>query len=274
VDRGICQSPRDQHYLIAVGRLQNSVSIAEAEDDLNGVARELGREHPATNGGWASASARCTETVGDTADALDIARGRRPSLLVACDVALLSLMRGLDRPDETAVRLAALRPAALRSSDRISLLIPPAVRGGLLALPARGAAADDGPARLDEVALDQRATAFIGGVRAGSDRFGCSAGVAADAPGAGLRRFAPHHGRGVAPSCATPSSSLGSRCRCVARRIRSAVRSFMHLRTADSGFDPRACWSCRSFSTRKPTAPASACARTRTCSTGWPRFLA
>ena len=44
--------PRDQHYLGAIARLKPGVSIAQADEQLNGVARELGLEHPATNRGW------------------------------------------------------------------------------------------------------------------------------------------------------------------------------------------------------------------------------
>ena len=101
--------PRDQHYLIAIGRLKDGVSIAEAEDDLNSVARALGDEYPASNAGWSvRLSSLHTETVGDTARVLWVLlTAVALVLLVACaNVALLSLMRGLDRSDETAVRLA------------------------------------------------------------------------------------------------------------------------------------------------------------------------
>ena len=100
---------RDQHYLMAMGRLRAGVSIAEAEEDLNGVARELAREYPATNEGWTvSLSSLHTETVGDTARVLWVLLSAVGLvLLVACaNVALLSLMRGMDRSEETAGRLA------------------------------------------------------------------------------------------------------------------------------------------------------------------------
>ena len=63
--------PRDQHYLGAIARLKPGVSIAQAEEQLNGVARELGLEHPATNRGWGVRIASLRdETVGDTATVL------------------------------------------------------------------------------------------------------------------------------------------------------------------------------------------------------------
>ena len=92
--------PRDQHYLGAIARLKPGVSITQADEQLNGVATDLGLEHPATNRGWGVRIASLRdETVGDTATVLWVLLGAVSLvLLVACaNVALLSLMRGLDR---------------------------------------------------------------------------------------------------------------------------------------------------------------------------------
>jgi len=43
---------RDQHFAKGVARLSSGVSIKQAEDQLNGIAKELGREFPETNQGW------------------------------------------------------------------------------------------------------------------------------------------------------------------------------------------------------------------------------
>ena len=102
-------SPRDQHYVGGLARLNRDVSIAQAEDHLNGVARDLGASYPDTNRGWGvRLSPLDVETVGETATVLWVLLAAVGLvLLVACaNVALLSLMRGLDRADETTVRLA------------------------------------------------------------------------------------------------------------------------------------------------------------------------
>ena len=49
---------RDQHYLGAVARLKPGVSIAQAEEQLNSVARDLGLEYPARIAGGACACRR------------------------------------------------------------------------------------------------------------------------------------------------------------------------------------------------------------------------
>ena len=101
--------PRDQHYLGAIGRLDEAVSLQQAEDDLNRVAVSLGDRFPATNAGWGvRLSALADEVIGESARLLWLLFGAVGLvLLVACaNVALLSVMRGLERTTESAVRLA------------------------------------------------------------------------------------------------------------------------------------------------------------------------
>ena len=245
--------PRDQHYLGAMGRLKPGVSLAQAQEQLNGVAAELGREYPATNRGWGVQLAPlAAETVGNTATVLWVLLSAVGLvLLVACaNVALLSLMRGLDRSEETAVRLAlgassgrllrefliesvllsalggalggALAVAGLRILPRLSLDLP----------------------RADEVGLDYRGVLFIFTVTALS-------ALLSGLPQAWRRtRVAPVTGLDNGRSRTT---SGGHRHRLrdtiVVAQVAMAVvllaasgllfRSFLHLRDADPGFDPR-----------------------------------
>jgi putative ABC transport system permease protein len=165
--------PRDQHYLGAVGRLRPGVTIANAEEQLNNVARELGVEYPGTNRGWGvRLSPLARETVGEVGPALWILLGSvGVVLLVACtNVALLSLIRGLDRRSETAVRLA-LGASAFRLRREIAweaawLALLGGAGGtaiaaaGLQLLPALAAELP----RIDGIALDARAFGFIAAV--------------------------------------------------------------------------------------------------------------
>ncbi len=245
--------PRDQHYLGAVARLKPAVSIEQAEQQLKGVAAELGVEYPATNRGWSvQLSPLDTETVGDTARVLWVLLAAVGLVLVvACsNVALLSLLRGLDRSDETAVRraLGASSWRLLREFLLESVLL--AVAGGALGaaiatfgmklLPAVTA---DLP-RLDEVSLDYRSLVFITVVTA-------LAAILSGLPQAWRR------------TSAVPVTGLanGSRRATDGRRrhvLRDAivvsqvaltvvlmagsillVRSFRSLQSVDTGFDPR-----------------------------------
>jgi putative ABC transport system permease protein len=165
--------PRDQHYLGVIARLKAGVTITRAEEALNAVARDLGAEYPATNQGWGvRISPLAVETVGETASILGVLLASVGLvLLVACaNVSLLSLIRGLDRRHETAVRLAlgASAPRLLREFLMESALL--ALAGGvagtaiaLLGLRLLPALTPDLP-RLNEVAFDGRALAFIAGV--------------------------------------------------------------------------------------------------------------
>jgi predicted permease len=161
---------RDQHYLGAVARMRPGVSVAQGEDALNAVAGQLGAEYPATNRGWGvRLSPLATETVGDAAAVLWVLLAAVGLvLLIACaNVALLSLIRGLDRREESAVRLAlgAGTGRVFREFLMESILL--AVVGSLVgtAIAVAGlrvlpTLAPDLP-RLDSVTFDVRALVFI-----------------------------------------------------------------------------------------------------------------
>jgi predicted permease len=192
------------------------------------------------------------ETIGETARVLWVLLASVGLvLLVACaNVALLSLMRGLDRSDETAVRraLGASSGRLLRQFVMESAVLSAAggAVGALLALlgtrllPRLTA---DVP-RLEEVTIDGRAMAFVIGVTM----------VAAAVSGW------PHAWSRVriAPLAGLADGSLRSTAGASRHRLRDAiaigqialafvllaasgllVRSFLHLRAAHPGFNPR-----------------------------------
>jgi putative ABC transport system permease protein len=162
--------PRDQHYVGAVARIRRGLSTANAEEQVNAVARDLAAEYPATNRGWGvQLSPLARETVGEVGSALWMLLGSvGVVLLVACaNVALLSLIRGLDRRGETAVRLALgassarLRREIFREAAWVATLGGACgtafAAAGIRLLPLL---APQLP-RLDDITLDARAFGFI-----------------------------------------------------------------------------------------------------------------
>lgn len=243
--------PRDQHYLSAIARLKSGASIAEAEADLQQIAAELGAEYPATNAGW-SVRLRSLheETVGDTARVLWILLAAVGLVLViACaNVALLALMRGLDRSGETAMRLAlgASKSRLLRELMIESGVV--AVLGGVLGATIAWAGMRALPAlttelpRIDEVALDWRALLVIVGLTA-------LAALISGLPPAWRRtRTAALHGITISHRT-TPRDRHFLRDAIVVGQVALSVvllvgsgllfRSFRQLRATDPGFDPR-----------------------------------
>lgn len=163
-------SPRDQHYVGATARLAPGVSIADAEGELQRVAAGLAAEFPATNQGWSvQVLPLQDDIVGTAATALWLLLGAVGLLLaVACaNVALLTLIRGMDRAGESAVRLAlGASPRRLVREFLMESLLLAGLGGGLGTMLAAAllrvlpTLAPDLP-RVEEVALDGRVLAFV-----------------------------------------------------------------------------------------------------------------
>lgn len=244
------ESPRDQHYVGATARLAPGRSLAEAERDLVQIAAALAAAHPATNHGW---SVRLlplhSEVVGAAGTALWLLAGAVGLLLaVACaNVALLTLIRGMERAGDTAVRLAMgastgrLVREFLMEAGLLSAL------GGLLGLALAAALVRMLPAlapdlpRVEEVAFDVRVLAFVAALTT-------AVALAAGAPQAWRRaRLAP----------VTALADAGRRVSHGRHRLRDGMavaqvalavvllvgavllsRSVRALSAVDSGFEP------------------------------------
>lgn len=246
------ERPRDQHYLGAMGRMRTGVSLRQAERDLNQVAATLARRYPETNHGWqVRLSPLMTEVVGDTARVLWILFAAVGLvLLVACaNVALLSVMRGLDRRVEHAMRLAlgSTWGRILRQSWLESLLL--GLLGGALGIGVAASAVriiprlvEDVP-RLDEVTLGGRSLWFAVGLTTFTAILSGLLPAWRDSraePASGLRG-------GTVRSTATTRQHrvrdglvIGQVALALVLLCGSGLlaRSFMALRSADPGFDP------------------------------------
>ncbi len=244
-------SPRDQHYLGGLARLNAGVSIAQAEDQLNGVARDLGVKHPDTNRGWGvRLSPLDVETIGETATVLWVLLSAVGLvLLVACaNIALLTLMRGLDRADETTVRLALGASTRRLLREFLMESVLQALGGGLIGVSVAivglrllPSLTTDLP-RLGEVTLDNRALLFIGAITIFTALF---SGLPQ-----GWRRTRSTSTAVIGRFRTTASARKHAlRDAIVISQVAFAVvllagsgllvRSYLHLRGTDPGFDPR-----------------------------------
>jgi putative ABC transport system permease protein len=246
------QAPRDQHYVSAVARLKPGISMVQAEAELNRIARDLAAEYPSTNRGWGvSLASLADEVVGETGRLLWILLAAVGLvLLVACaNVALLSVMRGLDRSSETSVRIAlgASSTRLLRQFVLESLLL--AALGGALGVLVATAGVRLIPVviprwpRINEVALDGRVLGLIAALTV-------LAAIVSGLPAA-WRRIHADPVTGFASG--TPRTTMAAshhvlRDSIVTVQVALAVvllaasgvlvRSFVHLRSKDSGFNP------------------------------------
>ncbi len=103
------QMPRDERFLLAVGRLAPGSGLADAEAELKLFARTQAQDHPEANVGLSARTLALRETVveGFERNLLLLQLTVAAALVVACfNVAMLQLGRAEERRAEVAVRIA------------------------------------------------------------------------------------------------------------------------------------------------------------------------
>ncbi len=121
--------PEERDFMI-VGRLAKGVSVAQAGDELKGLAASLAEDFPATNGDWSVAVEPLRRhLIGDSERPILIAFGAvLLVLLIACaNIAHLLLVRASGREQEMAVRAAL-------GAGRLDLARQMLVEGSVLGL--------------------------------------------------------------------------------------------------------------------------------------------
>ena len=165
---------RGATYWNVVARLKQGTTVAQAREEMNGIAARLAAQYPHTNGGMGATVVPIFEQItGQIQSALWIlAAAVGLVLLIACvNVANLFLVRGAERQREFAIRraLGAERLRLLRQTltESLLLVLLGAVSGVLLAswlvklIPALSASKIP---RVEHVGMDLRVVLFASGV--------------------------------------------------------------------------------------------------------------
>jgi putative ABC transport system permease protein len=128
---------RGEHHYLAIGRLKPSVTLTQAQIEMNTISKNLEQAYPEDDKGWgALVRSLREETVGEVRPALLMMLGAVAFvLLIACaNVANLVLARTFERRKEIAIRsaLGASRPRIIQQLLGESVII--ALCGGVLGL--------------------------------------------------------------------------------------------------------------------------------------------
>ncbi|WP_223635962.1 ABC transporter permease [Corallococcus sp. EGB] len=244
---------RGAHWLEVYGRLGPGVSLARARADASAVARSLAARYPATNAGMgASVESLRDVLLGQVRPSLWLLLGAVGLvLLMACaNLMHLLLARAASREGETSIRLAL---GASRGRIARELLVESAllsalggVTGLLAALWALDALAAFGPQdipRIDEVSLDGAVLAFTAGLSVFTTLlFGLvPAWQTSRVELARVLRTVGEGAGGAAHHHRTRAALIVAETALAVLLLVSAgllLRSFVHLRRVDPGFQP------------------------------------
>lgn len=164
------QANRRQDFLSVIARLKPSVSLGQARDHMQAIARQLEQQYPETNSGWNVTVINLQDRfVGDIRPAMLVLLGAVGFLLlIACgNVANLLLVHGAGRQKEIGIRVAlgAGRGRIIQQllTESVVLALGAGALGAFIASFSLRALAEFGPsniARLREVSLDSRVLWF------------------------------------------------------------------------------------------------------------------
>lgn len=240
---------RDARFYVGVGRMKPNVTVAQAQEDLARVQRDLGREFPQSDKGWSTVVHDLKEArIGSYRRALSFVFGAVGLLLLiaVANVAGLMLTQLQRRARELAIRssiggtrmqvvIGVMREAWLVAATGVAL-------GWLLAawLVAFLAKALDTLPHSAELSLDWRALLFAALV-------GCLAVLlggllpALQSTRANISALLAHGGRGTSSQHKWQSSLVAGQIALTVLLVASAglmLRSYHNLSHVDLGFDP------------------------------------